>query len=95
MVKDTRTPAGSGDIRPLNQPHPVVVKAHADGTPKALKIRGRWVDVESVVDRWRIEDEWWREQPISRMYYECIVDKGLKVTVAQDLVTGQWYRQQV
>jgi hypothetical protein len=49
--------------------------------------------VVSVEDRWRIDDEWWREQPISRMYFECTLEDGRQLTVFQDLLTGGWYRQ--
>ena len=93
MVKDTRTAAGAGDIRALNQPHPLAVKTGDGGGPAALRLRSRWVTVEAVVDRWRIDDEWWREQPISRMYYECAVDQGLRVTVFQDLASYKWSLQ--
>ncbi len=93
MVKDTRAPASIGDIRALNQPHPLAVKTGDGGVPTALKLRGRWVTVESIVDRWRIDDEWWREQPISRMYYECAVDQGLRVTVFKDSVSDKWSLQ--
>ena len=93
MVKDTRAPAGARDIRALNLPHLLAVKAGGDGVPVALKLRGRWVAVESVVDRWRIDDEWWRERPISRMYYECAVDQGLRTAVFQNLDTGEWSLQ--
>ena len=64
-----------------------------DGSPVSLKLRDRRVTVESVADRWRLDDEWWRGRPVSRMYYECLVDGGLRVTVFQDLVTGEWYQQ--
>ena len=93
MVKDTRTPASAGDIRALNQPLPLSVKTGDDGGPVALRLRRGWVTVEAVVDRWRIDDEWWREQAISRMYYECAVDQGLRVTVFQDLVSDKWSLQ--
>ena len=64
-----------------------------DGAPVSLKLRGHRVTVESVADRWRIDDEWWRGRPVSRMYYECLVDRGLRVMVFRDLVTGEWYQQ--
>ena len=95
MVKDTRTSASPGDIRALNQPSPLEVKAGGDGHPCALKLRRRWVTVEVVVDQWRIDDEWWRERPVSRMYYECLVDQGLKVTIFHDLGAGLWYQQRL
>lgn len=69
------------------------VKTGDNEIPIAVKLRGRWLAVESVADRWRIDDEWWREQPVSRTYYECVVDQGLKVTVFQDIRSGRWYEQ--
>ena len=93
MVTHTGAKAGAGALRALNQPQSVSVKTDEDGHPTGLKLRGRWVGVETVSDRWRLDDEWWRQQPISRMYYECVVDQGLKVTVFSDLVSGEWYLQ--
>ena len=93
MVKDTRKTTGVGDIRPLNEPTALPVKIDADGLLIALKVRGRWLNVESVSDRWRIEDEWWREQPVIRMYYKCVVDQGIEITAFQDIVTGLWHMQ--
>ena len=95
MVKDARAAARAGDIRALNQPIPTAVRVDDDGLPSALKLRNRWLTVESVVGRWRIDDEWWREEPVSRMYYGCLVDQGLQVTLFRDLLIGQWYQQRV
>ena len=95
MVKSTRKTQSPSDIRALNEPQALQVTASDEGSPVALKFRRRWVDVDSVVDRWRIDGEWWRERPFSRMYYECVVDQGLRVTVYHDLVDGNWYQQQV
>ena len=61
--------------------------------PVALRLHGRWFEVESVEDVWRIDDEWWRERAVSRMYYRCAVDSGMSVTVFHDLIGGKWYRQ--
>ena len=63
--------------------------------PISLRLHGRWFEVESVEDIWRIDDEWWREEAVSRMYYRCAVDGGMSVTVFHDLINGRWYRQSV
>jgi hypothetical protein len=34
--------------------------------------------VESVLDCWRIEDEWWSQEPIDRVYFEVVLDTGRK-----------------
>jgi len=95
VVTNTGAPGSTGAIRTLNQPIPLAVKLGDDGLPEALKLRGRWVDVESVSNRWRIDDEWWRETSISRMYYECVVDQELKVTVFRVMPNGDWFQQKV
>lgn len=93
MVKDTRAPGSADAIRALSQPVPLAVKADREGNPVSVRLKGRWLKVESIADRWRIDDEWWRSDPVTRVYYECMVDQGLKVAVFHDLVAGQWFQQ--
>ena len=95
MVKNPGAAGRSGSIRTLNQPVPGEVRTDDMGLPQALRLRGRWVAVEAVADHWRMDDEWWREQPVSRMYYQCIVDQGLQATVFRDLASDGWYIQKV
>jgi hypothetical protein len=45
-----------------------------------------------VRNRWRIDDEWWREE-IARRYFELELDNGSVITVFNDLVSGKWYQQ--
>ena len=95
VVKDSRTTKGTGGIRALSQPTRLAVKADEDGIPAAVKLNSQWVEVESITDRWRIDDEWWRGNSVSRMYYACLIGQGLRMTVYQDLVSGGWYSQRV
>ena len=95
MVKNTGTADGADAIRPLNQPIPVTVKTGAKGFPVAVKLRRRWAKVDAVEGRWRIDDEWWRTESVSWMYYECVVAQGQSLTLFQDLVTCEWYEQRV
>jgi len=48
--------------------------------------------VESILDIWRIDDEWWR-QPIARWYAEVVLEGGMHITLYEDLMTGDWYIQ--
>jgi hypothetical protein len=93
VVKDTRKTSGPGDIRSLNEPTALLTKVNENGLPVSFRLRGRWFSVGSVSDRWRIEDEWWREQPVSRNYFTCVADGGITITVFQDLISEQWYSQ--
>ena len=89
MVKNSRAASRAGAIRSLNSPRPVIVKAGSNGQPRTIS----GLEVAATEDLWRIDDEWWRERPISRKYWECGLEDGTKVTVFQDLLTGLWSRQ--
>jgi hypothetical protein len=49
--------------------------------------------VVTIDGRWKIDEEWWRENPILRMYYQVTTGDGRRITVFRDLTTGKWYRQ--
>ncbi|NQW16318.1 MAG: hypothetical protein HQ478_02415 [Chloroflexi bacterium] len=51
--------------------------------------------VQSVDDRWKVNDEWWRgpEQEIERMYYSLLLENGHRVVVYRDMKANNWYRQ--
>jgi hypothetical protein len=81
--------------RPLQQPRPVYVQADPDGRPLALQRRGwpRPVAVARIQDRWRIDDEWWREQPIARLYHLVLLVDGTVWTIYHDLLADAWFAQ--
>jgi len=59
--------------------------------------------VAEILDRWRIDDEWWRpaltetgpvgRAEISRMYYHVALENRQLLVIFQDLVGGRWYAQ--
>ena len=53
-----------------------------------------WRRVREVLDTWRIDDEWWRKEPVSRLYYRVVLEDGTVTSLFKDLVGGQWRRQQ-
>ena len=61
--------------------------------PAAVYVGRRWMRVREVLDAWRIDDEWWREQPISRLYYRVLLEDGMALTLFHDLLSGRWSRQ--
>ncbi|MBI2913698.1 MAG: hypothetical protein HYY03_07235 [Chloroflexi bacterium] len=67
--------------------------ADSDGRPAAVWLSGRRLAVAAVLERWRIDDEWWRQRPVSRMYYSLLLEDGRTVTVYRDVMRGQWYVQ--
>ena len=101
MVADTGATGGPGRVRPLNRPRPLRVEADGDGLPAAVWLSpgrtpvraGRRYAVEAVLERWRIDEEWWRPRPVSRLYYSLLLEDGRTVTVYRDLLDGRWARQ--
>ena len=93
MVQNSRETPGAGTLRPLNLPVPVSVEEDAHQQPLALFQRGRRLKVASIDSLWKIDEEWWRETPIIRMYYQVITEDGRRITVFRDLASGQWYQQ--
>ncbi len=93
MVQNPRKTPGSGALRPLNLPVPIAVEEDARQRPLALIQRGRRLRVVTIDGRWKIDEEWWRENPIVRMYYQVTTGDGRRITVFRDLTTGKWYRQ--
>ena len=99
MVQNSRTASGPGYLRPLNAPVPVRVKESPSQHPSSLVLDGRTdertIEIASIADTWEIYDEWWRGQPIARLYYRVVTQEGRHLTIFRDLVDGQWYRQKV
>ena len=77
----------------LAQPESVSVRTDEHGEPTHVRLPGKPARVVAVVrERWRIDDEWWREA-ISREYRAVVLDNGRVVTLYHDLVDGLWYAQ--
>jgi hypothetical protein len=50
--------------------------------------------VEIVVERWRVDMEWWRWR-IWRDYFTVATDTGLLVVLFNDLLLDSWYVQRL
>ena len=92
MVEDPRTPSRPDHLRPLNPPRSLQVIAR-DGHPVTVVTAGRQRRVLEIQDLWRIEDEWWRETPILRRYYQVLLEGGTILTIYHDEVAGEWRAQ--
>jgi hypothetical protein len=80
-------------LKPLSLPVTVVVHTDERGEPSHVRLPGKTARrVEAVRERWRIDDEWWRE-PISREYLAVVLDDGRVLTLYHDLSDGNWYVQ--
>ena len=86
--------AGAAEkLSPLNRPRQVKVEADEAGQPLAVHLSDRRIAVESVVESWRIDDEWWRDKPLSRLYQRLVLEDGRVVDVYRDLADGKWFKQ--
>ena len=103
MVEIAGTKAGARDVRPLRESGeaeaealdaPIAVRVEADaGWPIALVERGVRRAVESVEDIWRVEDGWRRRTPVSRTYFEVLLDDGRRLSIFHDHLREEWRRQ--
>ena len=93
MVPHPRAPLGARDLRPLNAPAPIEVTTDARGEPRLVRRRGREYAVARVQDRWRVDDEWWRERPIARLYYTLLLADATLLTLYHDLIGNTWHEQ--
>ena len=99
MVADPGTAVRAHRLRPLAGPRRLRVETDAGGRPQAVLFEGVLREVTAVQDRWRIDDEWWRETPVSRMYFELRLDGERVVTVYREMAgrdganDGGWWLQ--
>ena len=93
MVAHPRETTRAHRLRPLNQARPIHVEADESGEPRALVLGRERLAVAAVQDRWRIDDEWWRERPVSRAYFTVLLDQECQWTIFQDLVASSWFHQ--
>ena len=92
MVENPRETPRAGAYKPVNAPELVRVKEDVAGL--LLVVRGKWRQyIEFIEDRWRLDDEWWRTEAVSRFYYAIRLASGQKLIIYKDLITGDWYRQ--
>jgi hypothetical protein len=65
------------------------VESRVDGSPHR-------VDREAVAlvrEEWRVVDRWWTEEPVSRRYFEVVLESGRNVVVFRDEEVGRWFSQ--
>ena len=62
------------------------------GSPVRVKLKQRH-RIITIEDYWRIDDEWWRSEPISRIYYAVILDSGRRFMLCHNLINKCWYSQ--
>jgi hypothetical protein len=92
MVTDTGKTLRADTIKPVNLPEPVHVEENSAGLPTAVRLKRRQ-SITAIEDCWRIDDEWWRSEPVSRLYYAVILASGQRMVLSKNLIDKCWYRQ--
>jgi hypothetical protein len=93
VVENTGKTLRADTYKPVNAPEVLKVDEDASGLPLAVKLKRREA-VISIEDRWRIDDEWWRAEPVLRLYYNVLLASGQRLVLYKNLVTGEWYEQE-
>jgi hypothetical protein len=75
--------------RRLNSPRPALVEAHADGLPRRVNRQ----EIAVVREEWRVVDRWWTEEPVTRRYFDVVLESGENTVVYFDGDGGSWFTQ--
>ena len=52
-----------------------------------------WRMVMQIRDRWRTDDRWWTDAPVSREYFALVLEDGRPTTVYYDRLSKVWQEQ--
>jgi hypothetical protein len=44
-------------------------------------------------EEWRVVDRWWTEEPVSRRYFDVVLETGENAVVFHDDGAGSWFMQ--
>jgi hypothetical protein len=91
MVQNTGKALHAETCKPLNLPEQITVE-EKNGLPYALREKCRKL-ITSIDDMWRVDDEWWRQEPLSRLYFAVTLASGHRPVIFKNLQDNHWYRQ--
>jgi hypothetical protein len=89
VVADPRA-AGTARTARLLEPRAALVEERFDGTPRLVNRQ----EVAVVREEWRVLDRWWTGEPVSRRYFEVVLETGQNVVVFRDEQQSCWFSQQ-
>ena len=89
MVADSRGARAVRSAGRVNEPRPALVEAHGDGSPKQVNRE----EVALVREEWRVVDRWWTEEPLSRRYFDVVLESGQQAVVYRDEERQKWFTQ--
>ena len=79
----------------LHADHPLVqVETDPDGQPVRIRLDGETHGEVGVCNRWRVDDDWWRNL-VARAYYKVVTRDGLLCTIYLDELRGTWHLERI
>ena len=66
---------------------PVTVQEDEEHGPLAVTLEGTLLEIVSVDERWEDVEDWWKDNPVTKMYYQVTLGSGHQVTVFKNVVT--------
>jgi hypothetical protein len=73
----------------MYEPRPAAVETRIDGTPVGVNRQ----QVAVLREEWRVVDRWWTEEPVSRRYFDVVLQSGENAVVFRDEEKGCWFTQ--
>jgi hypothetical protein len=89
VVADPRGARAVRSSRRLNEPRAALVVSTGSGIPRYVNRQ----PVALVREEWRVVDRWWTEEPVSRRYFEVVLESGQNTVVYRDEERSCWYTQ--
>jgi hypothetical protein len=89
VVPDSRGARAVRAAGRVNEPRPALVEPGFDGTPRHVNRQS----VALVREEWRVVDRWWTEEPVSRRYFDVVLESGQNAVVFRDDEAGRWFTQ--
>ena len=73
---------------------PIAVRCDELATPVAFTWESQRHAVERVIERWRVDEGWWRRR-VWREYFQLVTRSGLLVLIYHDVRAGEWRLQRL
>lgn len=67
---------GTRALRYLTEPQPIEVETDDADVPIAVTINARRHPVDCIREEWLIQDQWWTEEPMARLYRSLTLKSG-------------------
>jgi hypothetical protein len=94
MVSNPGRASDPRRVRRLKSPQAIAVETDETGRPIRLRLGSGWQEVTLIRRPWRIDQHWWRGEPVRRDYFRVAPADGPPLTVYRNRVGRGWFRQE-